>query len=233
MTRWCRPAPTQPSFAKIELMYFSTDVGDRVRPRWPRWSCPAPSAEDVALPGCEHRKAATAPPGLSRRRARRRPSGRATDPPAATLLDRGGELLSPWWTRSLRRYPRRAEPRSSSASAYSGSANWLRTTTPTWGCALGASIRGLDSFVVPARGHADVSDDDVGSTPESTARSSDSRSLARGHDLHLALRLQAAAAYTFADEEVVLRETDADGHAPRIGRGRIEPSATISPAAGR
>ena len=127
-----RAASATPSFRKIEWANFSTD-GSVI-------------TSDAAIAAlffpCAISSSVSRSRGVSsssgdslRARAATRASttfGSITEPPPATSrIAPASCAASP--TRSLRRYARRSAPFSSNASAYSGAANWLRTTTPVSG----------------------------------------------------------------------------------------------------
>src|SRR4051794_21915810 len=77
--------------------------------------------------------------------------GSTTDSPSTTALIARTSCSSSL-IRSLRRYARRAEPCSNSASAYAGSTYWLSTTTPTVGSLSWRSWATLIPSSVPVGG---------------------------------------------------------------------------------
>ena len=78
---------------------------------------------------------------------------------------------------------------------------------------LAQARRGLDALVDAVRRHADVGDDDVGPLGVD-GREQRVEIAADGDDLDLRLGLEQAA-YTLADEVVVVGEHDPDRHEPR------------------
>ncbi len=84
------------------------------------------------------------------------------------------------------------------------------------GARLPQPCGGPDALVRVLRGHADVGDDDVGPLGVHRVEQRD-EVVADRDDLEVVLRLEQASK-TFANEVLVLREHDPDGHRVRIRR---------------
>ena len=151
------------------------------------------------------------------RSASRRPSHRQR-PHGARLSSSRSRI------RSLRTYPRRSEPRSKSAVAYSGSACWVSTTTPISGCDVRSSpARRIPSSVFV--GGMRMSVRTRSGVASSTALRSSSRSPHATDEIDVLDPLERAHD-AFAREVAVLSEQHADR--PRSGEG----DAAVLPSSG-